>query len=231
MRRVVVPDHPHHILQRGHSGQEVFKVEQDYLKYLQDLRELKEKLGVKIYGWCLLPNEVHLLIDPLTKPGALSVLMKALAARTTRHRNRKDKRGGTIWESRFRSSVIQRGHWTLACLRYLEKRPVLVGLANAPARFPWSSFNMRMGRGEFSWLDQPEEFLVLGETNHERRRLYRTFIEQHIHDWEAEAILGAAIRNQLAGDKQFIDEVEEITGVRVSVRGRGRPRGRVREPK
>ncbi len=230
MRRTVVPEYPHHILQRGHNGQEVFKEEEDYLKYLKDLRELKEKLNVKVYGWCLLPNELHLLIDPRFNPDMLSEMMKALAARTTRHRNRKGNRTGTLWESRYRSSVIQRGHWTLACLRYLEKRPVLLGLADAPARFPWSSFNMRMGREEPAWLDHPEEFLNLGETDQERRHFYRLFMEQNIQEREAHAILCAAMRNQLTGDKEFTDEVEEITGVRVSMRGRGRPPGKPRKP-
>lgn len=84
MRRTVVPDYPHHILQRGHNGQEVFKDEEDYLKYLADLRELKEKWHVKVYGWCLLPEQVHMLVDPGPNPDMLSELMKALAARTTR---------------------------------------------------------------------------------------------------------------------------------------------------
>ncbi len=230
MRRTVVPDYPHHILQRGHNGQDVFKEEDDYLKYLKDLRELKEKLNVKVYGWCLLPNQVHLLVDPRSNPDMLSELMKALAARTTRYRNRKDKRSGTLWESRYRSSVIQRGPWTLACLRYLEKLPVLLGLAHAPARFPWTSFTMRMGRQEPSWLDQPEEFLNLGDNEQEQRHLYRAFVEQQIHEQEADAILSAVMRNQLTGDKEFTDEIEEITGVRVSMRGRGRPPGKPRKP-
>ena len=229
MRRTVVPDYPHHILQRGHNGQEVFKDEEDYLKYLTDLRELKEKWHVKVYGWCLLPEQVHMLVDPGPNPDMLSELMKALAARTTRHRNRKDKRSGTLWESRYRSSVVQRGSWTLACLRYLEKRPVLLDLATAPSRFPWTSFGMRMGRDEPAWLDHPEEFLELADTDHERRQVYRLFMEQQIQDQEAGLILGAAMRNQLTGDKHFIDEVEKITGVRVSMRGRGRPPGRSRE--
>ena len=104
-----------------------------------------------------------MLVDPGPNPDMLSELMKALAARTTRHRNRKDKRSGTLWESRYCSSVVQRGYWTLACLRYLEKRPVLLDMATAPSRFPWTSFGMRMGRDEPAWLDHPEEFLELAD--------------------------------------------------------------------
>ncbi|HEX5677057.1 MAG TPA: transposase [Alcanivorax sp.] len=226
----MVPNYPHHILQRGHNGQEIFEVEEDYRKYLTDLRALKARLHVKVYGWCLLPDQVHMLIDPGSNPDMLSELMKALAARTTRHRNRRGRRTGTLWESRYRSSVVQRGTWTLASLRYLEKKPVLLGLAPAPARYPWSSFGIRMGREEGAWLDQPEEFLNLGGTEEERRHSYRIFMEQHIHDQEADAILGAAMRNQLTGDKIFTDEVEKLTGVRVSMRGRGRPPGKPTKP-
>ena len=157
MRRTVVPDYPHHILQRGHNGQEVFKDEEDYLKYLTDLRELKEKWHVKVYGWCLLPEQVHMLVDPGPNPDMLSELMKALAARTTRHRNRKDKRSGTLWESRYRSSVVQRGSWTLACLRYLEKRPGLPDLATLGCRsagrftvFSWNN-KSRTRKPGLSW--------------------------------------------------------------------------------
>ena len=88
---------------------------------------------------------------------------------------------------------------------------------------------MRMGGDEPAWLDHPEEFLELADTDHERRQVYRLFMEQQIQDQEAGLILGAARRNQLTGDKQFTDEVEKITGVRVSMRGRGRPPGKPRE--
>ena len=90
----MVPDYPHHILQRGHNGQEVFKDEEDYLKYLTDLRELKEKWHVKVYGWCLLPEQVHMLVDPGPNPDMVSELMKALAARTGTARKNAAVRSG-----------------------------------------------------------------------------------------------------------------------------------------
>ena len=226
---MVVPDYPHHILQRGHNGQEVFTDEEDYLKYLEDLRELKEKWQVKVYAWCLLPRQIDILVDPGTNVHALGELMKALAARTTRHRNRKDKRSGTLWESRYRSSIVQHGTWTLACMRYLEKLPVLLNLADTPSEYRWSSFGMRTGGQEPAWLDEPQAYLDLADTASERRQRYRFFMDQSIPEQESELIPGAAMRNQLTGDKSFTDEIEEVTGVRVSARGRGRPPGKAKK--
>lgn len=225
---MIVPEYPHHIFQRGHNGEAVFKDDEGRLKYLADLRELKTQLNVQVYAWCLLPRQVHLLVNPGSNPEMLSEMMKALSARTTRYRNRKGRRSGTLWQSRYRSSVVQRGTWTLACLRYLEKKPVLLNLVNNPAHFSWTSFAMRMSQQTPTWLEHPKEFLALGDTEQKRRDCYGTFVNHPIDDKEKNFIFNAVMRNQLTGSERFNDQIEKLTGVRVSVRGRGRPRRKPR---
>lgn len=86
--RIVLASHPHHIVQRGHNRQVVFAEPEDFRRYLHDLVKLKTALGIKLYAWCLMTNHVHLLLDPGDDPANLARLMKALAARATRWRNR-----------------------------------------------------------------------------------------------------------------------------------------------
>ncbi len=105
--RVVLPNYPHHVVQRGHNRQVVFAADYDYQRYLTDLRELKDAFGVKVYAYCLMTNHVHLLLVPGDSAAGLGQLMKALAARATRYRNRIERRSGTLWESRYKSSVVQ----------------------------------------------------------------------------------------------------------------------------
>ena len=101
MGRIVLPNFPHHVVQRGHNRQVVFAAEEDYQRYLGDLRELKDVFGVKVYAYCLMTNHVHLLLAPGDLVAGLGQLMKALAARATRYRNRLEGRSGTRWESRY----------------------------------------------------------------------------------------------------------------------------------
>ena len=101
MGRIVLPNYPRHVVQRGHNPQVVFATEQDYRRYISDLRELKDVFGVKVYAYCLVTNHVHLVLAPGDAIVGLGQLMKALAARATGYRNRLKGRTGTLWESRY----------------------------------------------------------------------------------------------------------------------------------
>lgn len=116
MGRIVLPNYPHHVVQRGHNRQVVFSAEPDYQRYIADLRELKDVFGVKVYAYCLMTNHVHLLLAPGESIMGLGQLMKALGARATRYRNRQEGRTGTLWESRFKSSVVDSDTYLLTCL-------------------------------------------------------------------------------------------------------------------
>ncbi len=124
LARIVLPNYPHHIVQRGHNRGLVFVEAADYQRYVADLRELKEAFDVKVYAYCLMSNHVHLLLSPGDSIAGLSQFMKTLAARATRFRNKLEGRTGTLWESRYRSSLVQSDHYLLACSRYIELNPV-----------------------------------------------------------------------------------------------------------
>jgi putative transposase len=154
MGRVVLPNYPHHIVQRGHSRQVVFAATEDFQRYLSDLRELKALFGVKVYAYCLMTNHVHLLLAPGEAVAGLGQLMKALAARATRYRNKLEGRSGTLWESRYKSSVVQSDTYLLACSRYIELNPVRARMVARPEDYVWSSYLPRISNSaEHDWLD------------------------------------------------------------------------------
>ncbi|SEK72672.1 putative transposase [Atopomonas hussainii] len=149
MGRIVLPNYPHHVVQRGHNRQVVFAAPEDFQRYLDDLRELKEVFAVKVYAYCLMTNHVHLLLAPDDSAAGLGQLMKALAARATRYRNRLKGRSGTLWESRYKSSIVQTDAYLLACARYIELNPVRARMVAEPADYLWSSYRDRMcGKGD-----------------------------------------------------------------------------------
>jgi putative transposase len=111
-------------VQRGHNRQVVFAEPGDFERYLADLRELKDAFGIKVYAFCLMTNHVHLLLAPGESTSGLGQLMKALAARMTRYRNKLEGRSDSLWESRYKSSIVQSDTYLLACSRYIELNPV-----------------------------------------------------------------------------------------------------------
>ncbi len=96
--RIVLPNCPHHIIQRGHNRQVVFASDQDYLYYLENLQEWKMELGCKVYAYCLMTNHVHLIVDPGSKAENIGLLIKRIAGRQTRYVNKLEKRSGSLWE-------------------------------------------------------------------------------------------------------------------------------------
>lgn len=222
--RVVLPNYPHHIVQRGHNRQGVFANYSDYEYYLSDLRELKEAFDIRVYAYCLMTNHVHLLLAPGDDASTLGQLMKALAARMTRYRNRLEGRSGTLWESRYKSSVVQSDNYLLACSRYIELNPVRARIVSQAESYPWSSYRLRMAEStENNWLDIDPCFKSLGATEHARRNRYKEFVEQVAPSAELELIRGALQRGQLTGNTRFAKEIEHITGLRILDRVQGRP--------
>ncbi len=222
--RIILPDYPHHIIQRGHNRQAVFTGEDDFRYYLDNLAEWKERFECKVYAFCLMTNHVHLVINPGPIPENLGRLMKRLAGRQTRFVNRLEERSGTLWEGRFKSSPIESNAYLLACCRYAEMNPVFAGLCDDPADYPWSSCSSKVSSRSFAWLDDDPLYSDLGKTDEERRQRYRYFLKQSISDEEKAVILGAVQRGQLTGGNAFVDEVASRLNRRIELRGRGRPR-------
>lgn len=225
MGRVLLPNYPHHVIQRGHNRQVVFAESVDFQRYLSDLRELKDAFGVKVYAYCLMTNHVHLLLAPGDSCAGLSQLMKTLAARATRYRNQLEGRSGTLWESRYKSSIVQSDTYFLACCRYIELNPVRARIVAEAKDYPWSSYVARMEEDQrLNWLDDADCFKVLGTTEKLQRKRYAEFLRQSVSVEELSLIREAVQRGQLTGNSRFVGEVERITGRRIERRKQGRPK-------
>ena len=78
--RVIVPNCPHHIVQRGHNRNAVFVCDEDYQYYLENLIEAKRDYSISVYAYCRMTNHVHLIVDPGEEIASIGYLMKRLAA-------------------------------------------------------------------------------------------------------------------------------------------------------
>lgn len=221
--RVVLPEYPHHVVQRGHNRQVVFAETRDYRRYLETLQEFKGVFGVRVYAFCLMTNHVHLLLAPDTQAG-LGALMKRLAGRQTQHHNRAEGRRGTLWEGRYKSSPVQSDRYLMACIRYIELNPVRARMVAEPEDYIWSSARRwSVGANPYPWVDEASFPAEFGSGAESVGEAYRRFIREAIPDGEWSLIRDSVNRGQLTGDHRFIDEVQQILGRRIEHRKQGRP--------
>jgi len=222
--RILVPNCPHHIVQRGHNRKAVFVTESDYQYYLDNLCEWKQTLNIKLYGWCLMTNHIHLIVEAVNDSMDLSMLMKRVNGRQSAYVNKLENRSGSLWEGRYKASPIQQEAYLLSCLRYVELNPVRAAMVDLPEDYPWSSYRERIDLQDDKLLDFDPCYLRLGNTSTEIKKYYKEFVNKGLSESEQQFITTAFQRNQLTGNTQFVDEIEQRIGIRVEQRGRGRPR-------
>ncbi|MGH8557140.1 MAG: transposase [Methylococcales bacterium] len=222
--RVVLPNYPHHIVQRGHNRQVVFAGDQDFEYYLETLSQMRGVYGVRVYAWCLMTNHIHLVVEPPEEIALLGQLMKRLSGRQTRYVNRLEGRSGTLWESRYKSSPIQTDEYLLACIRYVELNPVRAQMVTDAYDYRWSSYNARMKGNERVIPDLDPCYLALGDSPEERRIRYREYLQSAVPDGEWAFIQEAVERGQLTGNSRYVEAVEKIISRRIEHRRPGRPR-------
>ncbi|HTH78359.1 MAG TPA: transposase, partial [Ramlibacter sp.] len=143
--RLTVPGYPHHVIQRGNNRQALFVSKDDYEKLLALLEEFAKKFSVAIHAYVLMSNHFHLLATPESADG-VPKMMQALGRSYVRYFNDRHQRTGTLWEGRYRSTLIQAERYLLACMVYIDLNPVRAGMAADPAEYPWSSYLYYVGR-------------------------------------------------------------------------------------
>lgn len=221
--RIIIPNFPHHVVQRGHNRQAVFASDADFQRYRDDLRTVSKALDVKVYAFCLMTNHVHLLLDPGDETANLTKLMKTLAGRMTRYRNKLEGRSGTLWEGRFKSSPVQLDGYFLECCRYIDLNPVRAGMTSNAADYAWSSYRYRTVDDADQWLAPLVGTEQWGEGSAFHKR-YASFVNEGTSEERYDQIHAAIQRNQLTGNPKFVDEIASIIGRRLEQRGPGRPR-------
>jgi putative transposase len=221
--RLSAPGLPHHLIQRGNNRQTIFVDEVDCTFYLRELAELAVAHGLAIHAYVLMPNHVHLVGTP-AEPDTLPRLMQAMGRRYVRRFNDRHRRTGTLWEGRYRSTVVETDRYLLACMRYVELNPVRAGLVGEPGEYRWSSYGHQLGLRTDPLITEHAVYWSLGNTPFERQLAYRRLFERGTPSDELVSIRLAIHRGWALGDLAFAEHLAERAGRRVAAVRRGRPR-------
>ncbi len=215
---------PQHVIQRGINRQPVFFDETDYRRYLDDLREVSNKVGCRIHCFVLMPNHVHLLVTPVKSKG-ISRLMQGLGRRYVVYINQTYRRTGTLWEGRYRAGLVGTDDYLLTCMRYVELNPVRAGMVGHPTDYRWSSYRWNaLGDPSVFGVDPHERYLSLDTDASTRNKAYRKLFDVALDRGQLQEIRSSLNACLAFGDDRFKEQVEAQLKRKVRPGKAGRPK-------
>jgi putative transposase len=212
--RVVAPDVPHHITQRGNRRLQTFFSDEDYLEYLKLMAQWCNHWQVEIWAYCLMPNHVHLIAVPPSKE-ALTAAIGEAHRRYTQRVNSREGWSGHLWQGRFSSFPMDEAHLWIAA-RYIELNPVRAGLVQEPWQYRWSSAKAHM--------DGRDDVLLRASPLLEMFGNWIEYLSQGISSEETEVFGRHERTGRPLGNEGFLSAIEKVLGLDLQL-GKPGPKG------
>ncbi|PUE24727.1 transposase [Limnohabitans sp. JirII-29] len=220
--RLTVTGYPHHVILRGNNRQDIFKATADYQRMLDLLAEHSKVQGVDIHAYVLMSNHLHLLVTPQLDQ-ALPKMMQAVGRSYVQVFNKVHGRTGTLWEGRYRSTLIQTDRYLLACMAYIDLNPVRAHMVAQPEDYVWSSHAHYIGRRSDRLVTPHALYWALGNTPFAREAAYAELVRAGISADQQGALTDATLSGWALGDDRFKASLQVQTERRLSKTKAGRP--------
>jgi putative transposase len=220
--RLVIPAQPHHIVQSAVDRQLAFRDDDDHRAFLNWLRDAAKLYKVAIHAYVLLPNQLQILATPSDAEG-MARMMQWVGRHYVPYFNKKYHRAGTLWQGRFKASVVDPATHLLLCTRYIEFAPVRAALTSTALDYPWSSHAHHVGVTPDGLIMDHVAYWSLGNTPFEREAAYRALAEQALTTPELLNLEGSVSKGWAIGPDTFKSELERQTNRQVRPGKRGRP--------
>lgn len=187
------------------------------------LEENSNKFEVAIHAYVLMGNHFHLLATPQTADG-LAQMMQSVGRRYVRYFNDRQRRTGTLWEGRFKSTLIQSERYLLSCMAYIDLNPVRAGMVSSAGDYPWSAFAHSIGRRTDRLITPHPLFWELGNTPFAREAAYAQLVQEGVNSVQQKALTDATLQGWALGEPGFVADLQKMTQRRASKALAGRPR-------
>jgi len=226
LSRLALPGYPHHVIQRGNNRAAIVSTPADYQFLLDLLGDTAQQFDVAIHAYVLMSNHFHLLVTPQTVDG-LPKMMQAVGRTYVRYFNRVQQRTGTLWEGRYKSTVIQTDRYLMTCMAYIDLNPVRAGLVSLPQDYPWSSHLHYLGLRADRLITPHALVWELGNTPFAREAAYAEMVQSGINSVQHAALTQATLRGWALGEPDFVADLQKRTERRVAKIRAGRPLSRL----
>lgn len=218
--RIVIPGQPQHVIIRGINREPVFYDPADYQYYLERLGMAIQRHGCAVHAYVLMTNHVHLLLTPANE-ASIAKTIQTLGRWYVQYFNTTYGRTGTLWEGRYKASLIDSEHYLLTCYRYIELNPVRAQIVTHAAEYPWSSYRANALGQTQSLITPHEQYLQLGQDAESRRVAYQALFKAHLPEWLLTEIRETANKEWVLGSEYFKEKIERQLQRRVSPLPRG----------
>ena len=185
--RYFVKGQAQHIIQRGNNRELIFVHDDDYKFYLECLQSAIKKNKLSVHAYVLMTNHVHILASPETET-SIAKTLQSVGRRYVQYFNYTYKRTGTLWEGRYKATVIDSDQYLLTCMRYIELNPVRAGMVEQPSAYPWSSYAANAEGISNKLITSHEVYKQLGANELERQSAYRQLFRLAIGKSDIDAL-------------------------------------------
>jgi len=206
--RYVLPGQPQHVIQRGNNRCPIFIADEDYGCFRHYLQEACLRHGCHVHAYVFMTNHIHLLMTP-DHDNSIGKVMQSLGRRYVQYFNTTYQRTGTLWEGRYKATIIDTEAYLFTCSRYIELNPVRANMVSHPGEYRWSSYHVNALGKPDRLVEHHEQYLALGTTDSAQQEAYRSLFQAHIDDKTLEEIRQATQKGWALGNDRFKDMIEQ----------------------
>ena len=212
--RLVVPDVPYHVVQRGNYRQDIFEDDEDKTFYMELFLQYSKQHKLKLYAWCLMSNHVHFIVEPSSE-STLAKVFNTTHMRYSQYFNKKKGVRGHLWQGRFFSCPLDNEHLYEA-IRYVELNPIRAGIVSALKECEWSSTGNRLFDDKTIPLNSINHYLEIDD--------WEAYLKESINEEVIATFKSNTKTGRPSGGKAFLKKIEKLTGRTFSVKRVGRPK-------
>jgi len=189
---------------------------------LKILSRYKERYSFKLYHYVLMTNHVHLILETVAGGGTLADIMKGINLSYAQYYKAKYGHIGHFWQDRYKSILVSKDRYLLACGSYVELNPVRARISQDPKDYRWSSYHGYAFAKRDPVLDEQPIYQELSPEEKGRRKAYREFVCGML--LSRDGMRGEMAGRIIYGNSAFLQRTKAVLGIEERVRARGRPK-------
>ncbi len=221
--RYFVKDIPQHVILRGNNREAIFAVDEDYQFFKEVLLAAAQRYGLAIHAYVLMTNHIHLLVSPETAE-SLPKALQSLGRRYVQYFNYRYRRTGTLWEGRYRATIVEAERYLFECMRYIELNPLRAGMVAHAGDYPWSSYPANAAGAPDALVTPHLLYQHLAPDEGGRRAAYGELLEVPMAAMLLAALRESTHKGWVLGSGKFQASIEQLTQRRTAPLAKGRPK-------
>ncbi|MEA3315538.1 MAG: SapC family protein [Campylobacterota bacterium] len=221
--RVFIENTPQHIILKSIDNTILFKDESDYLFFIDILNNLTSKIDIYIHSYVLMPKYFEFLATP-KDDSTISKFMQSLGRQYVWYFNKKYNRTGTLWEGRYKSSLVEDRLYLFEIMRYIESLPKIDNIILDEKEYKYSSIQRNLFNKKDSIITYHNLYKKLGFTQSSRIKNYFNIFYSDIEKQKRDFIITSLEKQLVTGSFEYIKELEKLAGLTLISKNRGRPK-------